>query len=315
MFKLAVATFVSLVAAGCTSGPEQVSVEEALATPRSVTSSDGLITVTMSSSEPGDTTGVVDTFTWTAHNNSATTSIQGVTLGSHWGDFCGAAGCTPRGPTLIGMGPGCAQQGIDEIPVDAAFGVWCTPVTGVTLAPGASVTGSVALRPAGGGPADYTAYTFYDDPVTGQELGLDGSTAITNRDVVAPAPVDEQLKISASTGSPAVGSAFTYNVEIRNAGPWNVFGGVTFTDELPASVTFAGATATLGVQCSAVGQTVTCTIPDVIDQNGQGVTIALSVIAPSTAQSIVNTASIAFAAAQTDSNAANNTASVTIATR
>src|SRR5262249_20211175 len=134
---------------------------------QSATSSDGLLTLELWSTNPSDAAGVNNMYTWTAINNSTTTSLTGVILGSHWGDWCGRGDCTPPGPTLISIAPGCAGQGASEIPLDAHFGVWCTPTAGVTLPPGASISGSVTLRPGSGGPPDYGVYTGYDDPVSG----------------------------------------------------------------------------------------------------------------------------------------------------
>lgn len=287
---------------------------QSLVTVASKTSPDGYITVTLSSALGQDMAGVNDTYIWSAHNNSPTLSISGVTLGSNWGDYCGG-NCTPSTPTLISLGPGCAGQGTNEIPPSAKFGAWCTPLTGVTLAPGGTVSGTVTLRPGSGGPANYIAYSLYNDPVTGQQKGLAGEASIHDTNIIAPAAVDEQLTGSASTGSPAVGTNFSYNFQIKNAGPWGTFGGVTFTDVLPPGVTYVGYTATLGIACGAVGQTVTCQIPDHLNQNGQSTTISLTVTAPTVAQQFVNSASIAFTAPQTDSNTANDTLAIAVTSK
>ncbi len=285
-----------------------------LASLGSTTSPDGYITVTLSSSSLQDVAGVNNTYAWSAHNNSPTFVISGVTLGSNWGDYCGSS-CTPSGPTLISLGSGCAGQGPDEIPASANFGAWCTPITGVTLAPGATVSGTVTVRPISGGPVNYVTYAFYNDPVTGQQKGLAGETLIHDTNVAAPAATDEQITGSASTGSPVVGANYTYNYQIKNAGPWGTFGGVTFTDTLPASVTYVGSTASLGTICSAVGQAITCQIPDHTNLNGQTSTIALTVAAPGAAQQIVNTAGIGFKSPQTDSKSANNSVTITVASK
>lgn len=327
--QMLLATSVALAAVAC-AGSDSVSTHtlrapgvltaNAATTPQSfvplasITSPDGYITVRLSSALGQDATGVNDTFVWSAQNNSPTFSISGVTLGSNWGDYCGG-NCTPASPTLISLGAGCAGQGASEIPATAHFGAWCTPVTGVTLAPGATVSGTVTLRPGSGGPARYIVYSLYDDPLTGQQKGLAGETTITDRSVIAPAAVDEQLTGSASTGSPAVGANYTYNYQVKNAGPWGTFGGVTFTDVLPAGLTYVGYTATPGVSCGAVGQTVTCQVPDLLNQNGQSTTISLTVRAPAIAQQIVNSASIAFTSPQTDSNAANNALTISVTSK
>lgn len=293
-------------------GPPPSSVSLVLVA--SKTSPDGYITAALWSSTQQDTTGVNVTYTWSATNNSATLSIPGVTLGSNWGDYCGS-GCTPPGPTLISLGPGCAGQSANDIPSTAKFGAWCTPTSGVTLAPGATVSGTLTLRPGSGGPPNYITYSFYTDPITGQQKGFLNETLIHDSNITAPAATDEQLTGSASTGSPGVGANYTYNYQIKNAGPWGTYGGVTFTDTLPTSLTYVGYTASQGTTCSAVGQAVTCQVPDRTNQNGQSSTIALTVTAPSTAQQIANVASIAFTSPQTDSNTANNSVSIIVTSK
>jgi len=280
----------------------------------SKTSPDGYLTVTLSSSLGQDTAGVNDSYAWSAHNNSQLLSISGVTLGSNWGDYCGGT-CTPNTPTLISLSPGCAGQGASEIPQSANFGAWCTPLEGVTLGPGETVVGALTLRPGSGGPANYIAYSFYNDPITGQTKGLHGETEIHDTNIITPAAVDEQLTGSASTGSPTIAANFNYNFQIKNAGPWGTFGGVTFTDSLPPSLVYVGYTAPAGTACAVLGQVVTCHIPDKANQNGQSNAISLTVTAPSAAQQIVNTARITFTSPQTDTNTANNTLTIAVASK
>jgi uncharacterized repeat protein (TIGR01451 family) len=286
---------------------------------QSATSPDGLLTLVLSSTNPSDAVGVNNTYTWTAINNSTTITLAGVILGSHWGDWCGGlANCTPPGPTLISIAPGCGGQSPDEFPVTAHLGVWCTPLAGVTLPPGASVSGSVTLRPGSGGPPDYTVYTAYDDPVTGaQHFAI---PRITNRNVVAPAATDIQIKGAASNGSPPVNSVFTYTYEVRNAGPWGTYGGITLVDTLPASLSYVSSSVTIADTtanlCSAVGQTVMCSLIDM--QNGGPLgqaTTTITVTASSVPQQIANTASVFTVLPQTDSSTANNSATVTVTTK
>lgn len=330
LIRMLVATAVAMAGVACAASDSVTSVSprasgplaaagspttiQSFVTVASKTSPDGYITVTLSSALGQDMAGVNDTYVWSAHNNSPTLSISGVTLGSNWGDYCGG-NCTPSTPTLISLGAGCAGQGTNEIPPSAKFGAWCTPLTGVTLAPGASVSGTVTLRPGSGGPANDIVYSLYNDPVTGQQKGVAGEASIHDTNVITPASVDEQLTGSASTGSPGAGANFNYNFQIKNAGPWGTFGGVTFTDVLPAGVTYVGYTATTGISCGAVAQIVTCQIPDRLNQNGQSTTISLTVTAPSIARQIVNTASIALTTPQTDSNIANDTLAITVTSK
>ena len=296
------------------------SAQVASAVLQSATSSDGLLTLVLSSSNASDAAGVNTTYTWTALNNSKTTSLSGVTLGSHWGDWCGGFNCTPPGPTLISA-PGCAGQGANEIPFDAHFGVWCTPSTGVTLLPGESVSGSVTLRPGAGGPPDYTVYSLYDDPASGAVVLPPNAPVILHNAAVAPTATDIQIKGAASNGTPPVGSPFSYTFEVKNAGPWGTYGGSTFIDTLPASLAYVSASvsplsALKALSCSAQGQTVICPLNELQNGGTSGqATITLTVIASGSPQQIANTASVSTLFPQTDSNSANNSATVTVVTK
>ena len=302
------------------------------------TSTDGLLTLVLSSTNPSGAVDVNNTYTWTVTNNSSSITLNGVILGSHWGDYCiGATNAVtncpiapPAGPTLISLAPGCGGQSPSEFPTDVAvLGIWCTPSTGVTLAPGASVSGSVTVRPGTGGPAFYTVYSGHT-PLAGPGPGpLD--PVINYRGTVAPAATDIQISGAASVGSPLVGSTFTYTYQIKNAGPWGTYGGIIFADTLPASLTYVSSSveqATLdrttgqAVQftvpnaCSAVGQTVVCPLRDM--RNGgpwNQATITLTVAVSGVAQLIANTASVHTVSPQDDSSLANNSVTVNVASR
>lgn len=302
------------------------------------TSSDGLLTVTLSSSNPSDAVGVNNTYTWKVTNNSSTINLNGVILGSHWGDYCigdtaiitSCPTAPPTGPTLISLAPGCGGQSSNEFPPNiAVFGVWCTPSTGLTLAPGASVSGSVTLRPGTGGPAFYTVYSGHT-PLTGTgPTQLD--PVIDYHGMVAPAATDIQISGAASNGSPSIGSNFTYTYQIKNAGPWGTYGGIIFADTLPASLTYVSSSvveatidritgqtvqATVLNACSAVGQTVLCPLRDTTNGGAFGqFTVTLTVTAPGVAQQIANTASVHTVSPQDDSNLANNSVTVNVATK
>lgn len=306
--------------------------------PATATSTDGLLTLELSSNNPSGAVNVNTTYTWTVTNNSSTITLTGVVLGSHWGDYCisaatAATNCPvapPTGPTLISLAPGCGGQSPSEFPTDVAvMGIWCTPSTGVTLAPGASVSGSVTVRPGTGGPAFYTVYSAHT-PLSGIGLGqLD--PVINYRGMVAPAATDIQISGAASNGSPSVGSTFTYTYQIKNAGPWGTYGGITFTDTLPASLTFVGSAVTQATldrttgqevqftvqnACSAVGQTVVCPLRDMTNSGlPNQATITLTVAASGPAQLVANTATVHTASPQDDSNLANNSVTVNVATR
>ena len=291
----------------------------------STVSADGLLTLTLTSASPSDAVGIANTYTWTVTNVSAQ-ALNGVVLGSHWGDWCGGFNCTPPGPTLVAA-PGCAGQGPDEIPLDAHFGVWCTPFTGVTLAPGQSVSGSVTLRPIAGGPPDYTVYTLHGTTTLTNLPGPVQVTFIEHRAIVAPGATDIQIKGAASNGAPPAGSTFTYTYEVKNAGPWGTFGGITFVDTLPASLSLVSAAVNAVSpltgqvvaidSCSVVGQTVMCPLGELQAAGGvnQQHTVMLTVAASATPQQIVNTASVLTRLPQTDSNTANNSTTVSVVTK
>jgi uncharacterized repeat protein (TIGR01451 family) len=316
--------------------------------PATATSTDGLLTMTMSSTNSSDAVDVNNTFTWTVTNNSPTQTLGGVILGSHWGDFCLNITATtihcnlapPTGPTLISLTPGCGSQSAADFDNTLSrFGIWCTPSSGVTLLPGASVSGSVTVRPGTGGPVLYGVYTNHT-PLPGERPQVD--TAINYRGMVAPLPTDIQMTGSASTGSPSAGSTFTYTYQIKNAGPWGTFGGITFVDRLPASLTYVNSSvAQAGIDsstgqlqilpnlkgCSAVmslidGTTdITCPLNDLTDGGlSNQATITLTVTASGAPQRIANTATVhtapvTAAGPQDDSNPNNNSVTVNVTSK
>lgn len=304
--------------------------------PVTATSADGLLRLTVTSANPTDAVDVENTFTWTV-TNIGPNPLGGVVLGSHWGDACITPNCTtalPEGPTLISIAPGCGGQSAADLPgTFAIFGIWCTPSSGVTLAPSASVSGSVTVRPHTGGPAFYTMYTGHVPTGTGTLTQATLDPAINYRGIVAPAPTDIQITGAASTGSPSAGSTFTYTYQIHNSGPWGTFGGITFTDTLPASLTYVSSSVTQGGidtttgqlvaisnanGCSAVGQNVMCPLQDMtVGGITNQATITLTVLASSIPQQIVNEAFAHTnpAVLQGDSNNNNNNVTVTVTSK
>jgi uncharacterized repeat protein (TIGR01451 family) len=118
-----------------------------------------------------------------------------------------------------------------------------------------------------------------------------------------------QVSGSASTGSPALGLTFSYVYQVKDNGPWPA-PGVTFSDALPAQVGLVGVTTSTG-SCTQTAGTVSCAFGD-LAVGGQA-TVTISVQAPSVADSITNTVSVASGA--TDRQPSNNTVSVTVQTR
>lgn len=92
-------------------------------------------------------------------------------------------------------------------------------------------------------------------------------------------------------------------------------------DTLPASLTYVSSSvsplsALKALACSVQGQTVTCPLNEMQNGGTSGqATITLTVLASGAPRQIVNTASVDTVLPQTDSNAANNSATVSVTTK
>jgi uncharacterized repeat protein (TIGR01451 family) len=120
----------------------------------------------------------------------------------------------------------------------------------------------------------------------------------------AAAGADLQISGSASTGSPFVDSAFTYTLQIKNAGPDSVLH-ATIVDTLPPDVVFTGVSfpevvpsnTTLPPPPPNCNQTLTATSTSVACdfgtlRKGEGATLFLDVTAPPTAEAFADTARV-----------------------
>lgn len=125
-------------------------------------------------------------------------------------------------------------------------------------------------------------------------LGPSGGEETTTQ---AETDADLSLTKVDSEDPVAVGSSFTYNLTIANAGPARA-NDVVVTDTLPAGVSFASAA---GATCSASGAVVTCTRNNL--NSGSSFTIRINVTA-STVGNWTNTASVT--AVETDPDASDN---------
>jgi uncharacterized repeat protein (TIGR01451 family) len=126
-----------------------------------------------------------------------------------------------------------------------------------------------------------------------------------------PAPTglpDLALTGSASNGSPALGSPFSYKFQVKNNGRSDA-SGATLDDPLPAAVMGTGVSSDTGT-CSIDSTTnsVHCDLGTMAA--GKQATIVVSAIAPSAAGAVTNTASTGLVG--TDANPGNNNASVTV---
>jgi uncharacterized repeat protein (TIGR01451 family) len=122
------------------------------------------------------------------------------------------------------------------------------------------------------------------------------SSAITSVDPLVDLQIDKS-----HMGDFTVGQTGVYQLQVENLGALADPGPITVTDTLPASLSYQGYTG-IGWSCSATGQDVTCTRTSSLAALASS-TVAIQVL-PSTPGNIINTASVAGSA--TDSNNANN---------
>jgi uncharacterized repeat protein (TIGR01451 family) len=125
---------------------------------------------------------------------------------------------------------------------------------------------------------------------------------------------DLQASGSASTGSPVAGQPFTYNFQVKNAGPSDASSS-SFSDQLPAGTVLTSAQATsngVATQCSAAdgsgAKVVSCDLGTIL-KGGQA-TVQINVNAPSTAGTYSDTGTASSPLA--DPQPSNNSATVTV---
>jgi uncharacterized repeat protein (TIGR01451 family) len=129
--------------------------------------------------------------------------------------------------------------------------------------------------------------------------GTPGNNSSTNNMTVT-ALADLSITKSASAQSVQSGAAFSYTLNVTNAGP-NTATSVTVTDVLPAGLTYSSASGT-GWSCAHAAGTVTCTMPSL--PVGAANPITINVVA-SGSGATSNTATVSSATA--DPTPANNT--------
>ena len=243
-----------------------------------VSSTGGPLTMTMEAAAPL-VQGTATTYTLPATNTSADPITFNV-----GGDF--------PDTTVTALPAGCVGLG-GKTPLFVCF------VN--SLAPGATVVFQPRIRPEIAG-----SLTFGGNAV--------GSTfpniSLSDTQDVAPAPTDVQVTGSSNNGSPPLGSSFIYTFQVKNSGPFATFGGVSFTDPLPANLTFLGVSTSLGA--CAGGATVSCDLGDLAV--GAQAIIQIVAQAPSSPQAIANTASVVIGQSP-DRNPANNSVTVTVTSK
>jgi uncharacterized repeat protein (TIGR01451 family) len=129
-------------------------------------------------------------------------------------------------------------------------------------------------------------------------LDRQGFGTIVNDD----GPVADVSITKGAPGTAVPGSQITYNILVSNAGPQTA-SNVVVTDTIPAGTTFVSATPSQGT-CSFAAPTVTCNLGAVA--SGGSATIALTVVTPTSPQTITNTATVVNTP-ETDPTPGNNT--------
>jgi uncharacterized repeat protein (TIGR01451 family) len=281
-------------------------------------SSPGNIGVSLSTPGP-IVSGVASTYTVTATNNTSTpfdtTDISGQLAPGFTLNAFGATSFCERTNKKPSLGPlfSCAFAG--------------SPATPLPLAPGESASWTFTATAAQPGTYDARVNANGIFPVQNAlGLGVSNSVSLSIPVAQGPAPAggggggggvptpvgagsaDLALTGSASNGSPALGSLFSYKFQIKNNGKVDA-SGVTFDDPLPPSVTGTRASTDTG-SCAVdtVANSVHCDLGALAA--GKQATITVEATAPSSPGAVTNTATAGLAG--TDANPGNNRTSVAV---
>jgi uncharacterized repeat protein (TIGR01451 family) len=141
--------------------------------------------------------------------------------------------------------------------------------------------------------------------------GTEPDPTAANDSDTEPTTINRSADISITkteSVDPAIaGGSLSYTVQVTNNGPSDATG-VTVTDVLPAGLTFTSTGSSVG--CSAVGQTVTCTIGALANAAQSSAVIAVNVASSVAHASVIsNTATVA--ATENDATPGNNSSTET----
>jgi uncharacterized repeat protein (TIGR01451 family) len=218
----------------------------------------------------GADTGIVGTLTPVSVTVTNTTTATTTLAGSQIVMLVSGASAQIQGGVQNSTGGACARNGPAE--------QFCS-VPGI--APGASATVTFSVEGLAAGTLTAAAAQAF--------AGTSAFATISM--AIAPAPTDVQVTGFASTGSPKLGSDYTYTFQVKDNGPW-VAPGVTFSDAVPSLVTVVEANSTAGT-CSFTSGTLSCDLGDIAVGAQQVVTVTVQ--APSTAQTYSDTARVTMA--------------------
>jgi uncharacterized repeat protein (TIGR01451 family) len=181
------------------------------------------------------------------------------------------------------------------------FNVNAAGCTAAAVIPGGSCNISVTFAPAATGARSSSLIIIDNAAGGGQAVPLSG-TGIVSADLA--------VSVGADPNPAHAGKKLTYTINLRNNGPGSA-AGISLTDVIPSSTTFASVTAPAGVSCTtpAPSSTGTMVCAAATMSNNQSFVVTLVVNALSGGKaSISNT--VAVTSASGDPVSANNTATL-----
>ncbi len=265
----------------------------------SVTVQGADLAMTQAASAPAVAPGATITYTETVTNNGPNAATTAVLYQQ-----------TPPNTTFSSMTPP-AGWTCTSPAVGATGQIICTD--GAALASGTTTTAFtfvVTVNSGGSAPAAGTTIVNSAD-VTSQTTDPVPTNNATTTSVLVETTGDADLAVSMSASPTPVfiSSAITYTIQVTNLGLASD-SGVTLKDTLPATLTNASATTSVGSCGAPSGGVITCALGAVAYPLGAPITITVTGTTPATAATMTNVATVSTTG--TDPVAANN--SVTLLT-
>jgi uncharacterized repeat protein (TIGR01451 family) len=155
-----------------------------------------------------------------------------------------------------------------------------------SIASGAGATVTIVVLPTASGTLLNSATVSSGNPDPSSGNNTSSTSTTVNPAGGGGGQADLVLSGTAAPNPVAVGSQLTYTILVKNTGPDGA-GNVTFTDTLPAGVTFVSSLANQG-SCSASGGTVTCNLGTIAAGGTAGIDIE---VVPNMAGTLVDHAS------------------------
>src|SRR5262249_40090200 len=199
----------------------------------------------------------------------------------------------PANLTFVSAGSGCSTS---------SGTVTCTVAN---LASGADATFTITVT------APTTAATVTNTATVSATSPNDPNTGNNSSSLTTMVQAGQQSADLAITktgpASVTAGQTFTYTLAVHNNGP-NAGSGVTVTDQLPSGLTYVSASS----GCVNGSGTVTCTVASLANGADATFMITVTLTGPTTANQIVNTATVSVTSPN-DPTTGNNSSSFTTA--